>query len=144
MAAALLDASLLVLLGAVTLTDLRWRLVPDGALVGALALAVPLCAIDDPAALPGRGLAALGAGAFLLGAALVRPRGMGLGDVKLAAVLGVYLGPAVVEALLAAFIAGSLAGLAILARHGWEARSRTIPFAPFLALGGLAAIAPQP
>jgi leader peptidase (prepilin peptidase)/N-methyltransferase len=69
---------------------------------------------------------------------------MGLGDVKLAAVLGVYLGPAVVEALLAAFIAGSLAGLAILARPGWEARSRTNPIAPFLALGGLAAIAPQP
>jgi leader peptidase (prepilin peptidase) / N-methyltransferase len=144
MAGALLDASLLALLGAVTVTDLRWRLVPDGALMAALGLALPLCALDDPAALPARLLAALGAGAFLLAAALIRPDGMGLGDVKLSAVLGVYLGPGVIEALLVAFMTGSLAGLAMVARHGWEARSRTIPFAPFLALGALTAIAPQP
>jgi leader peptidase (prepilin peptidase)/N-methyltransferase len=144
MAAALLDATLLALLGAVTVTDLRWRVVPDAALVAALALAVPLSALVDPAALPARLLAALGAGGFLLAAALMRPDGMGLGDVKLAAVLGVYLGPAVIEALLVAFLAGSIAGLVLLARHGWQARSRTIPFAPFLALGALAAVAPQP
>jgi leader peptidase (prepilin peptidase)/N-methyltransferase len=144
MAAALLDASLLALLGSVTVTDLRWRIVPDRALLAALVVALPLCLVDDPASLPGRLLAAAGAGAFLLAAALLRPDGMGLGDVKLAAVLGVYLGPAVIEAVLVAFLAGSAAGMVLLARHGWGARSRTIPFAPFLALGALAAIAPQP
>jgi leader peptidase (prepilin peptidase) / N-methyltransferase len=144
MAAALLDASLLALLATVTVSDLRRRIVPDRVLAAALAMALPLCALDEPAALPPRLLAALGAGAFLLAAALWRPDGMGLGDVKLAALLGIYLGPAVVEALLVAFLAGAVAGLAIVACHGWAARSRTIPFAPFLALGALAAIAPQP
>jgi leader peptidase (prepilin peptidase)/N-methyltransferase len=144
MAAALLDAALIVLVGVVTLTDLRWRLVPDRVLAVALALALPLCLLDDAAGLPARLLAGAGAGAFLLAAAVLRPDGMGLGDVKLAAVLGVYLGPAVLGALLVAFLAGSAAGLVLFARHGWAARSRTIPFAPFLALGAIAAIAPQP
>jgi leader peptidase (prepilin peptidase)/N-methyltransferase len=62
---------------------------------------------------------------------------MGLGDVKLAAVLGLYLGREVVAALLVAFVSGSLLGLALIARHGWAARSRTIPFVPFLSLGAL-------
>jgi leader peptidase (prepilin peptidase)/N-methyltransferase len=65
---------------------------------------------------------------------------MGLGDVKLAAVLGLYLGRGVVAALLVAFALGSLLGLALIARHGWTARSRSIPFAPFLSLGALVAL----
>jgi leader peptidase (prepilin peptidase) / N-methyltransferase len=144
MAAALLDASLIALLGVVTLSDLRTRLVPDGALVASLAIAVPVRLLSDPGAMPERLVAGLGAGGFLLAAALIRPSGMGLGDVKLAGVLGIYLGAAVIEAMVIAFAAGSVAGLALLARHGWEARSRTIPFAPFLALGALVAMAPQP
>jgi leader peptidase (prepilin peptidase) / N-methyltransferase len=144
MAAALLDASLVALLGVVTLSDLRTRLVPDGALLASLAVAIPVCLLSDSGEVPGRLLAGLCAGGFLLAAALIRPNGMGLGDVKLAAVLGFYLGAGVIEAMVVAFAGGSLAGLVLLARHGWQARSRTIPFAPFLALGALAAIAPQP
>jgi leader peptidase (prepilin peptidase)/N-methyltransferase len=141
MAAALAHASLLALLMTVTLTDLRTRLVPDPALVAAGLVMLAVAALVEPASFPERALAALGAGGFLLAAALIRPEGMGLGDVKLAAVLGLYLGPGVVPALLAAFLAGSLCGLALLARHGWAARSRAIPFAPFLALGALFALA---
>jgi leader peptidase (prepilin peptidase)/N-methyltransferase len=144
MAAALLDASLIALLGVVTLSDLRTRLVPDRALVASLAIAVPVCLLSNPSAMPERLVAGLGAAGFLLAAALIRPNGMGLGDVKLAGVLGVYLGAAVIEAMVVAFAAGSVAGLVLLARHGWEARSRTIPFAPFLAIGALVAMAPQP
>ncbi len=144
MAAALLDASLLLLLGVVTVSDLRTRLVPDGALVASLAIAVPVCLLSDPGAMPGRLIAGLAAAAFLLGAALIRSDGMGLGDVKLAGVLGVYLGAAVIEAMVVALAAGSVAGVVLLARHGWKARSRTIPFAPFLAIGALVAMAPQP
>jgi prepilin signal peptidase PulO-like enzyme (type II secretory pathway) len=144
MAAALLDASLVALLGVVTVSDLRTRLVPDRALVVSLLVAAPICALSDPGDLPARLLAGLGAGGFLLAAALIRPDGMGLGDVKLVAVLGFYLGAGVIEAMVVAFAAGSVAGLVLLARHGWRARSRTIPFAPFLALGALVAIAPQP
>ncbi len=143
MAAAVLDVSLVALLGVVTVSDLRSRLVPDAALLASLAVALPVCLLSDPGDLPGRLVAGLAAGGFLLAAALIRPDGMGLGDVKLAGVLGVYLGPAVTEAMLVAFAAGSVAGLVLLARHGWSARNRTIPFAPFLALGALAALAAQ-
>ena len=143
MAAAALDASLLALLGLVTITDLRARLIPDLALVIALAIALPLCLLTDPAGVPVRLVAAAGAGSFFLAAALIRPGGMGLGDAKLAAVLGFYLGSRMVEALAIAFAAGSAVGLALLVRHGWSARRRTIPFAPCLALGALAAIAAQ-
>ena len=144
MAAATLDASLVALLVVVTITDLRSRLVPDVALALALGVALPLCLLSDPSDVPGRLLAAVAAGAFLLAAALIRPGGMGLGDVKLSALLGFYLGACVVEALLVAFAAGSAIGVVLLARHGWSARRRTIPFAPCLALGALAALAAQP
>jgi leader peptidase (prepilin peptidase)/N-methyltransferase len=144
MAAALLDASLILLAAVVSVTDLRSRLVPDLALLAALALSVPVCALSDPGGLPERVLAGMGAGGFLLGAALLRPGAMGLGDVKLAGVLGFYLGARVIEALAIAFAIGSLAGIVLIVRHGWEARRRTIPFAPCLALGALAAIAAQP
>jgi leader peptidase (prepilin peptidase)/N-methyltransferase len=141
MAAAILDVSLLALLATVTVTDLRARLVPDLAVLAAAAIAVALLGLTDPGCLPGRMAWSLGAGGFLLAAALIRPGGMGLGDVKLAGVLGMYLGPAVVLALLIAFGAGALAGLAIVVSRGWEARSRAIPFAPFLAGGSVAALA---
>lgn len=143
MSAAVLDASLVALLAVVTLSDLRTRLIPDIALVAGLAVALPVCMLSDPGAMADRLAGAVGAGGFLLAAALIRPAGMGLGDVKLAGVLGFYLGARVVEAMVVAFAAGSVAGLVLLARHGLSARSRTIPFAPFLAFGGLIAIAAQ-
>jgi leader peptidase (prepilin peptidase) / N-methyltransferase len=139
MAAALQDAGLLVVLGIVTVADLRTRLVPDGPLLCALGLALVLCLIGAPGELPQRLAAGAGAGGFLLAAALIRPAGMGLGDVKLAAVLGVYLGAAVIAAMLVAFTAGALVGLLLVARDGWSARTRTIPFVPFLALGAVVA-----
>jgi leader peptidase (prepilin peptidase) / N-methyltransferase len=144
MAAAVLDASLVALLGVVTVSDLRTRLVPDAALLASLAVALPVCLFSDPDAVPERLLAGLAAGGFLLAAALIRPDGMGLGDVKLAGVLGFYLGTRVAEAMLVAFAAGSIVGLVLLARHGLAARSRTIPFAPFLAIGALVVLAAQP
>ncbi len=141
MAAAVLDASLVALLGLVTVSDLRNRLVPDGVLLAGLLVAIAICLASDPGAVPERLLASLCAGGFLLAAALIRPDGMGLGDVKLAAVLGFYLQAGVIEAMVVAFAAGSVAGLVLLIRHGWPARSRTIPFAPFLAFGALIALA---
>ena len=88
MAAAVLDASLVALLGVVTVSDLRTRLIPDGALVASLAIAMPVCLLADPGGVPERLLAGTAAAGFLLAAALIRPDGMGLGDVKLAGVLG--------------------------------------------------------
>jgi leader peptidase (prepilin peptidase)/N-methyltransferase len=142
MTAALLDVSLVVLACVVTIADLRTRLIPDGPLLLGLTIALAVSLLYEPDSVPIRLLAGLGAGGFLLAAALVRPDGMGLGDVKLAGVLGVYLAGRVIEAMLIAFCAGSLAGIVLIARHGWEARRRTIPFAPFLALGAVGAIGP--
>ena len=144
MAAAALDASLVVLLGVVTVSDMRTRLVPDAPLAVGVCVALALCLLSDPHGVPGRLVAGIAAGGFLLAAALIRPDGMGLGDVKIAGVLGIYLGVRVAEAMVVAFAAGSIAGLVLIARLGWAARSRTIPFAPFLAFGALVAIAPQP
>jgi leader peptidase (prepilin peptidase) / N-methyltransferase len=144
MAAALLDASLIGMLAMVTISDLRSRVVPDRALAVAVLIALPVCALAAPESLPERLLAGAGAGGFLLAAAIARPDGMGLGDVKLATVLGLFLGAEVIGALLVALLAGSVVGAAMLIRHGWAARSRAIPFAPFLALGALVAIAMQP
>jgi leader peptidase (prepilin peptidase) / N-methyltransferase len=73
----------------------------------------------------------------LLLAAVVYPAGMGMGDVKLAGVMGIYLGSGVAPALLAAFLAGSVVGIAIIAREGKDARKKGVPFGPFLAFGGL-------
>ena len=73
----------------------------------------------------------------LLLAALLYPAGMGMGDVKLAGVMGIYLGSGVAPAMLAAFLAGSVVGLAIIAREGRDARKKGVPFGPFLAFGGL-------
>ena len=124
-------------LAAITLTDLELRLIPNKILIVSAAAAVILAAALDPASLPERVIAALAAGGLLLAAALAYPRGMGLGDVKLAAVMGLYLGRAVAPALMIALLAGSLVGLAMIARHGAAARKQAIPFGPFLALGGV-------
>jgi leader peptidase (prepilin peptidase)/N-methyltransferase len=87
------------------------------------------------------GAAAFGA---LLLAALAYPAGMGMGDVKLAGVMGIYLGSGVAPAMLVAFLAGSIVGLAIIAREGRDARKKGIPFGPFLAFGGLVGIVAGP
>jgi leader peptidase (prepilin peptidase)/N-methyltransferase len=127
-------------LAAITLTDLELRLIPNRVLIVSALAGVALAAALDPSSLPERALAAAGAGGLLFAVALAYPRGMGLGDVKLAAVMGLYLGRAVAPALLIAFAAGALVGLALIARDGAAARKRAIPFGPFLALGGLAGL----
>ena len=62
---------------------------------------------------------------------------MGLGDDTLAATMGLFLGRDVAPAILVALLAGSLVGLAMIAREGAGARKRAIPFGPFLAFGGV-------
>jgi leader peptidase (prepilin peptidase) / N-methyltransferase len=143
MTAELLAASLVLMLGVVTVSDLRTRLVPDAPLVLGLGLAIGASALSAPGELPERLAAGAGAAGFLLAAALIRPDGMGLGDVKLAGVIGVYLGADVIASMAIAFAAGSIVGLALMVRHGWAARRRTIPFAPCLALGAMVPLALQ-
>jgi len=125
------------MLVAITLTDLEQRIIPNKILIVAAVLGAAIAAIADPGSLPERAAAAAAAGGLLFVAALAYPRGMGLGDVKLAAVMGLFLGRNVAPAILVALFAGSLVGLAMIAREGAGARKRAIPFGPFLALGGV-------
>jgi len=122
---------------AVTLTDLERRIIPNKILFVAALLGVAIVVATDLDSLPDRAIAAAGAGGLLFLTALAYPRGMGLGDVKLAAAMGLFLGRNVAPAILVALLAGSLVGLAMIARHGAAARKRAIPFGPFLALGGV-------
>jgi leader peptidase (prepilin peptidase) / N-methyltransferase len=128
---------LVTILVAITLTDLEFRLIPNAVvLTGALA-GLAILALSDVSALAGHVLAGVIAGGILFVIALAYPRGMGMGDVKLVAMMGLYLGRAVAPALLVAFAAGAGVGLLMIARQGADARKRTIPFGPFLALGGI-------
>jgi leader peptidase (prepilin peptidase)/N-methyltransferase len=124
-------------LAAITLTDLELRLIPNKILLVSAVAGVALVVGLDPSTLPERAIATAAAGGLLFAVALAYPRGMGMGDVKLAALMGLYLGRSVAPALLIGFAAGSLFGLALIARHGAAARKQAVPFGPFLALGGV-------
>jgi len=122
---------------AITLTDLERRVIPNKILLFAAVVGVAIVAVGDPGSLPERVIAAAAAGGLLFLVVLAYPKGMGLGDVKLTAVMGLYLGRNVAPAVLAALLMGSLVGLAMIARQGAAARKQAIPFGPFLALGGV-------
>jgi len=128
---------LVTALMAVTITDFERRIIPNKVLLVTAVLGLLIAAIFDPSSLPERAIAAAIAGGLLFTVALLYPRGMGLGDVKLAAVMGFFLGRNVAPALLVALIAGSVVGLALIARDGASARKKAIPFGPFLAFGAL-------
>jgi leader peptidase (prepilin peptidase)/N-methyltransferase len=85
-------------------------------------------------------LAAFGASLFLFLAALAYPAGMGMGDVKLALLLGAMLGRTVPVAMMIGMIAALVPSVVLLVRHGTAARKMGIPFGPFLALGGTVAL----
>jgi leader peptidase (prepilin peptidase)/N-methyltransferase len=135
---------LVTTLVAITLTDLEQRLIPNRILLASAAVGLTIATVGDPGSLPERAAAAAGAGGLFLVVALVYPRGMGLGDVKLAALLGLFLGRSVVPALLIALVAGSLVGAGLILKEGAAARKRAIPFGPFLALGGVAGLLAGP
>lgn len=136
-----LSVVLILLLVPAALIDLEHRIIPNKltALGAVLALAIGLAL--DPAGEPERLIAGAAAGGFLLLAALAYPGGMGMGDVKLAAVMGLFLGKGVAPAILIALLTGVLLGVAVIARKSsHEGRKTAIPFGPFLALGGLVAV----
>lgn len=136
----------------ITRTDLARHRIPDALnLVAAAAGAVLLLLPADPMSYGRAWLAAAAVTAVFLGLALIGSTGLGMGDVKLAPALGLYLGylgwSAVVVGVFAGFVAGALAGLAVVAREAAARRPlsgalrRALPFGPFLLLGGLAGLA---
>ncbi len=140
----LVELPFVAMLIAVAWIDLEHTIVPNRVLAPAAAWALAASALVRPEALPALLVAGAAAFGLLLLAALAHPAGMGMGDVKLAGVMGLFLGTAVAPALLAGFAAGAGVGLAIMAREGAGARKRGVPFAPFLALGGLVGVLAGP
>jgi leader peptidase (prepilin peptidase)/N-methyltransferase len=123
------------------LIDLDHRIIPNRITGPAALLAVGIGLVTRPAGVPEQLISGAAAGGFLLVFALLYPRGMGMGDVKLAAVLGLFLGRSVGVAILVGLLAGSVAGVAVMARLGVEkGRKTAVPFGPFLALGGVVAL----
>jgi leader peptidase (prepilin peptidase)/N-methyltransferase len=136
-AEAVIGLVFVTVLATVTLTDLEQRIIPNKVLVVGALLCLAIAAPTDPGGLPERAIAAAAAGGVFFLVVLAYPAGMGLGDVKLAATMGLFLGRAVAPAILVGLLVGSLVGLALLARYGAKARKMAIPFGPFLALGGV-------
>jgi leader peptidase (prepilin peptidase) / N-methyltransferase len=124
--------------------DLDHKLLPNKIVYPLAAYGVIATLLVDRDDLVENLVSGAGAFAFLLAAVIAYPRGMGMGDVKLAGAMGLYLGAAVIPALLVAFLSGSVAGIVILAREGAAARKKAIPFGVFLALGGIVGVLAGP
>jgi leader peptidase (prepilin peptidase) / N-methyltransferase len=135
-----IDWVFVTMLAVITLTDFEQRIIPNKVLLPGAILCLAIAAPTDPGGLPERFIAAAVAGGILFLVVLAYPKGMGLGDFKLTATMGLFLGSAVAPAVLIALLIGSLVGIALIVRHGSQARKMTIPFGPFLAFGGAVAM----
>jgi leader peptidase (prepilin peptidase) / N-methyltransferase len=123
---------------AISAIDLEHRIVPDRIVLPSTVIVLAAQLVRDPSLeWP---FAALGAALFLFLAVLAYPAGMGMGDVKLALLMGAMLGKLVSVALMIGMVSALVPGLYLLARHGQAARKMGIPFAPFLALGSVVAL----
>jgi leader peptidase (prepilin peptidase)/N-methyltransferase len=123
---------------AVSAIDLEHRIIPNRIVLPATGVVLLANTARDLS--PEWIVAGLAASGFLLAAALVYPAGMGMGDVKLALLMGVALGKTVSVALMAGMLAAMIPGLILIARHGVKGRKMGIPFGPFLAVGSIVAL----
>lgn len=123
---------------AVSATDIERFVIPNRVVLPAAAVVLAAQTLIHPSV--EWVAAAFGASAFLLLAALAYPAGMGMGDVKLALLLGAMLGRTVPVALMIGMVSALVPAVVLLARHGSAARKMRIPFGPFLALGGVVAL----
>ena len=122
----------------VSATDLEHRIIPNRIVLPAAAVVLVGQTLVHPS--PEWAIAAVAASGFLLAAALIYPAGMGMGDVKLALLLGAMLGRTVPVALFLGMLAALVPGVYLLARHGSKGRKMGVPLAPFLSLGALVAL----
>ena len=136
---------LVAVLVPVALIDLEEQIIPNKITLPAAVAAVAIGLLMAPSEVPEQLIAGAAAGGFLLVFVLAYPRGMGMGDVKLAAVLGLYLGRSVAPAMLIALASGTVVGIVVMMRVGVaEGRKTAVPFGPFLALGGLVGLLAGP
>jgi leader peptidase (prepilin peptidase)/N-methyltransferase len=123
---------------AVSATVLEHRIIPNRIVVPAGLIVLAANTALHPS--PRWAIAAVGGSGFLLAAALAYPAGMGMGDVKLAFLMGAALGSSVAVGLFVGMLAALVPGIVILVRHGKAGRKMGIPFGPFLALGSVVAL----
>jgi leader peptidase (prepilin peptidase)/N-methyltransferase len=122
----------------VSATDLEHRIIPNRIVLPAAVVVLVGQTLVHPS--PEWAIAAFAASGFLLAAALIYPAGMGMGDVKLALLLGAMLGRTVPVALFVGMFAALVPGVYLLAKHGSKGRKMGVPLAPFLSLGALVAL----
>ena len=137
-ATALVAAVFCAALVAISATDFEHRIIPNWVVLPAAAVVLAGRTAIDPS--PEWAIAAVAAAGFLLVALLAYPAGMGMGDVKLALLLGAMLGRTVGVALMVGMFAALIPSIVLLARHGSAARKMAVPFGVFLAVGGLVAL----
>jgi leader peptidase (prepilin peptidase) / N-methyltransferase len=135
---AVVAAFFCAVLVAITATDITHRIVPNRIVLPAAAVVLVAQTALSPS--PEWALGAVGAAGFLLVAAIAYPAGMGMGDVKLALLLGAMLGRLVGVGLMLGMFAALVPSAVLFARHGAAARKMGIPFAPFLAFGAVVAL----
>jgi leader peptidase (prepilin peptidase) / N-methyltransferase len=133
-----LAAAFSAVLVALSAIDVTHRIVPNRIVVPAAGVTLVVHTLIDPS--PEWVIAAFGASAFFLAAALIYPAGLGMGDVKLALLLGAMLGRTVTLAIMAGLLFALVPSVVLLARHGTKARKMAVPLVPFLALGALVAL----
>ena len=124
----------------VSAIDVDWKIIPDRIVLPATAIVLVAQIALHPDATLEWVLSSLAAATFLFLAVLAYPRGMGMGDVKLALLMGAALGRSVAVAMMLGMLAALAVGVVLLARHGLTARKTAIPFGPFLALGSAVAL----
>lgn len=137
-AEALVAAFFCAVLVVVSATDLSHRIIPNRVVLPAAAVVLVAQTVLHPS--PEWALGALGGAGFLLAAAIAYPGGMGMGDVKLALLMGAMLGRTVAVALMLGMLLALVPSAVLLLRHGAAARKMGIPFGPFLALGSVLAL----
>lgn len=135
---ALVAAFFCLALVAVSATDIEHRIIPNRIVVPAAAVVLAAQTAVRPS--PEWAIGAVAAAGILFTVALVSPKGMGMGDVKLALLLGAMLGKTVSVALMVGLLTAFVPSAYLLVRHGVAARKKKLPFGPFLAFGGVTAL----
>jgi leader peptidase (prepilin peptidase) / N-methyltransferase len=121
-----------------TATDLERRIVPNWVVLPAAVAVLGLQTVAHPS--PVWAIGAVGGAGFFFLAALAYPGGMGMGDVKLALLIGAMLGRTTPVGIMLGLLLGLVPSIVLIARHGSGARKLAIPFAPFLAAGAVVAL----
>jgi len=135
---AALAAGFCAVLVTLSVIDLGHRIVPDRIVLPVAAVALVAHTAIDPS-LEWTVAALVAAGALFV-VVLAYPTGLGLGDVKLALLLGAVLGAATSVALMIGFLAALVPALVLAVRHGSAARKLAVPLVPFLSFGAVVAL----